>query len=186
MLDNFSMLYFKLNIYKTNVVFLIFAFPILVKLKEKVMDNVPMPPKRPIPPRPPMKPQINRGVNENNPQATQAPTKPQVQVATQQTKVNTQEPTRKVEAKELSSAQSPTNENAVANQNNIANVQTAPKEEAGADKKAQVSPKPATKAEKKDAKQEDEKEGKNHSVLYLVLSGLCFAGAIACFVALFI
>lgn len=148
------------------------------------MDNVPMPPKRPIPPRPPMKPQINRGVNENNPQATQAPTKPQV--ATQQTKVNTQGPTQKVEAKELSSTQSPTNENAVANQNNIANVQTAPKEEAGADKKAQVSPKPATKAEKKDAKQEDEKEGKSHSALYLVLSGLCFAGAIACFVALFI
>ena len=151
------------------------------------MDNVSMPPKRPIPPRPPMKPQINRGVNQNNaPQVSQPPSKPQVQVATAQTKVKEQEPTQKVEAKELSSTQSPTNENAVANQNNIANVQTAPKEEAGADKKAQVSPKPATKAEKKDAKQEDEKEGKSHSALYLVLSGLCFAGAIACFVALFI
>ena len=174
-----------MSICKTNVVFLIFAFPILVKLKEKVMDNVPMPPKRPIPPRPPMKPQINRGVNENNPQATQAPTKPQV--ATQQTKVNTQEPMRKVEAKELSSAQTPSNANESANQNNLANVQTASNvAEASGDNKVQVSPKPATKAEKKDAKQEDEKEGKNHSVLYLVLSGLCFAGAIACFVLLFI
>lgn len=185
MLDNFSMLYFKLNICKTNVFFLIFTFPILVKLKEKVMDNVPMPPKRPIPPRPPMKPQINRGVNENNPQATQAPTKPQV--ATQQTKVNTQGPTQKVEAKELSSAQTPSNANEAADQNNLANVQTASNvAEASGDNKVQVSPKPAIKAEKKDGKQEDEKEGKNHSVLYLVLSGLCFAGAIACFVLLFI